>query len=121
MSPEYPDLITIVETTLDGYGNETVADQAEVEAIWEQNTSWRHGASQDTINSDAVAFVSPDNDFVQDKFNRLEGMMVMAEFFGGTDWYRITSVTVSRDTQLTNEIDNIQLNLKKSSGITGVS
>jgi hypothetical protein len=121
---DYNDVITIIEPGVDGYGNETVKNEAIVAAVWEQNTGYRHGSNQSAIDANATALVDPDNEFVQSKFDRLEGMLVIAPLFGasvGVSWYRITSVVVSRDTQLANEIDNIQLHLKKTAGIPGVS
>lgn len=124
MEIEYQDTIRIVETTKDGYGSEVYVDDYDVPAVFEQNTGWRHQNNQDALNANATAFVDPTNDFVQSAFNRLEGMLVIADPFSSGvtgSWYRITSVTVSRASQLDNEIDNIQLLLKKTSGLTGIS
>lgn len=124
MSPDYQDTITLIEASVDGYGVESVAEEAKVSAAVEFNTAWRHGSNQDAINSNAVVFVDPEDEFVIEHCNRLEGMLVIIPLFGAGSagaWYRVTSCAVSRDHQLANEIDNIQLNLKKSAGISGVS
>jgi hypothetical protein len=121
---EYQDTVTLLQTAVDGYGNESVVAEADVAATVDFNTAWRHGASQDAINSNAVVFVDPDDDFVQVQLGRLEGMLVVVPLFGASDdqsWFRVISSIVSRDTQLDNEIDNIQLLLKKSSRLQSVS
>jgi hypothetical protein len=121
---DYQDTIRIISTTVDEYGNEIYADETSVAAVFEQNTGFRHSASQDGVSANVVAFVDPADDFIVDNFYRLEGMLAIAELFGvgvTSAWYRITSVTVARASQLDNEIDNIQLVLKKTAGLTGVS
>lgn len=121
---EYQDTIRIVKTRVNGYGDELLEDDAEVAVIFEQNTGWSHGGNQTAVTSTTRAFVDPDNEFVQENFQRLEGMLVIASPFGeafGDAWYRITDVTPARDTQFDNVIDNIALTLKKTTAIPGVS
>lgn len=124
MTLEYQDTIRIIEVTVNRYGDEAIGDEAEVAAIFEQNTGWAHGGNQTDVTSTTRAFVDPENSFVQEKFQRLEGMLVVAQPFGeafGDAWYRITDVTAARDTQFDNVIDNIALTLKKTVPIPGVS
>ena len=117
----YQDTIRLVETTSDEYGKEVYSDEATVAAIFEQATGWRHQSNADAMSGDATAFVDPTDEFVLSKFNQLEGMLLIADPFGLGSWYRVVNVSVSRDTQFANEVNVIQLTLKKTVGITGIS
>lgn len=118
---EYKDTVRLVLPQVDGYGTETVDDEEDVGAIFGQNTGWAHGSNQTAVTSDAFCYIDPANQFVRDHFNRLEGMLIVAELFGVDDseaWYRVIDVSVGRDSLLCNEIDNILLGLKKTTEIT---
>lgn len=126
MSPciQFNDTITLVATTVDEYGSDQLDDQAEVQAAIDLNTGFVHGANQDAVTSDAIVFLNPDEEFVQDNFYRLEEMFVVIELFGTPEqraWYKITQVNVARDTQLCNQIDHLELLLKKTSQVADVS
>lgn len=115
---QYDDVVTIGFEGVGAYGdNSQIVEQAEVPAAIDMNTGYSHNANQTAIESDAVAFVDPANEFISDNFYRLEEALVKISLFGTPDkmaWYKVTDVTVSRDTQLCNEIDNIELSLKKT-------
>lgn len=124
MNLEYGDQVQLIITGVDGYGTEIVADEATVAAAVELTTGRSHSRNQDSVTAAARAYVDPDDPFVQKYFYRLEGALVIAQLFGaalGQSWYRVTSVEVARDHQLSNEIDNVLLTLSKSAGIQGVS
>lgn len=111
------DTITLVATQPDEYGTEEVESEAEVRAAVDLSTGYSHGANQDAVESDAVAFLSPEDEFVSDNFYRLEEMLVSIPLFGTPErrtWYKVVSVNVARDTQLCNEIDHLELLLKKT-------
>lgn len=117
----YNDTVTLVTTTVDIYGSETVDEQYEVPAVVELGVGFTHADNQDAITSDAIVRVDPTNSDVQDNFYRLEGMMVIIDTFGSgnsLNWYRVADVTVYRDTQLSNQIDNIQLTLEKTTHVS---
>lgn len=122
---EYQDTITIYEVAPGAYSNnKTVVSSASVPAVFIQNTQLNRSRYQDSVDSDATCYVDPLNSFVSGKFNRLEGMYVLAPLFGSGDsqsWYKVIDVTVNRDHLLDNEIDNIELRLKKSDPLPGVS
>lgn len=118
---DYKDSIRLILPTVNGYGTELVDDEATVKCLFGQNTGWSHSANQDAITSDAYCYVDPKNEFVMSHFNRLEGMLIVAQLFGVGEsdaWYRVTSVSVGRDLLLCNNIDNILLGLTKTVGIT---
>lgn len=121
----YQDSATFVKVTADGYGNDKVIDEtASVPVIFLQTTGFEHGNFQDGTTADAVCYPDPENTFVLDNNNRLEGMYILAPLFGVTSdegWYKVVDVSVNRDHLLTNTINNIELTLKKTRRIMGVS
>ena len=122
---DYQDTATFVIAKSSGYdGSKTMVKQIDVNVVFVQNTGFDRVNFQDGINADAICWVDPDNSFVKDNYNRLEGMYVLEPLFGAGDsasWYKVTDVTVNRDHLLTNRIDNIELRLKKTTAIPGVS
>ena len=121
---DYKDTINIVETSIDEYSTESIKSNNEVKALFSSTTGWSHSSNQDSIISDAHVYIDPKNAFVVSSLNRLEGMLVIASPFGGNtrdSWYRIIGVKVGQDKLLDNNIDNIRLDLKKSTEIYSVS
>jgi hypothetical protein len=121
---QYSDTATLVKATVDEYGTERIEETADVPCIIELNTGYLHFDNQDAVNSDAVVFVDPEDEFVQDNFFRLEEMMVIITKYGSPQseaWYKVTSVGVNTDHQLSNRIDNVQLNLKKTTEIEAIT
>lgn len=122
---EYQDSVTILKAASSGYrGSKDVSEYKVVPAIFIQSTGFIQAGFQENIDADAICFPDPESQFVLDNFNRLEGMYLIAEIFGVDEddaWYKIIDVTVNRDHLLENEIDNVQLNLKKTEPIPGIS
>ena len=120
----YKDAISIIETNINEYASETIKEIHEVKALFSQTTGWSHGSNQDSITSAAHAYVDINNQFILNSLNRLEGMLVISNPLGGDTrdaWYRITNVVVGQDKLLANKVDNIRINLKKSTEIYSVS
>lgn len=120
----YNETVILIDPDIDDYGSEQMGESASVPAIFGQRTGWAHGSNQTAVTSDAVAYLDPTNVFVSGHANRLEGMLLVAQLFGVSApdaWYRITEVSVGRDSLLCNDIDTIQVNLKKTTEIAGVS
>lgn len=121
----YQDTATFVEVVSNGYaGKKQLYQQSDVEVIFLQATDIVHSGHQDNVDADAICYPNPDNQFIVDMANRLEGLYILAPLYGAADgqsWYKVTKVIVNRDHLLTNNIDNIQLQLKKSEPIPGVS
>jgi hypothetical protein len=120
----YPDKIKMFEVDTKLYGQEFIVQEAIVPAIFEQNTGWSHANGQDAVTASVTVFVDPTNAFVRGHVNRLEGMLVVAQFSGVGEadaWYRVTDVAIARDSLLFNRIDNIQLALKKTTGVRQIS
>lgn len=121
----YPDTATFVKVSSGGYSNnKVVVSQDCVPVIFLQNTGYTRSNNQDGVDSDAVCFPDPFDPFVTDNHYRLEGMYILAPFFDASDeegWYKVTRVTVNRDHLLNNQVRNVEILLKKTSRIPGVS
>lgn len=121
----YPDVATFVKVSPDGYANtKTPLEQIDVPIIFVQNTGYVRNRNQDAVDSDAVCWPDFTNSFIVENANRLEGMYIVMPLYGSTDeesWYKVISATVNRDHLLGNTIDNIELDLKKTRPIPGVS
>jgi len=123
---DYKDTVQLVKVkrSSDGYATEVIDELVDVNALFLANTGWVHGQNQSGVTSDAQVYLDPENDFVLDNYNRLEGMLLIYNKFGedeGDAWYRIESVIVGEDKLLDNQIDNIQCSLKKTTEINYVS
>lgn len=121
----HKDSIVFVVVSSTGYGNKkTVMEQHDVKGTFLQNTGFLHTNNQDIIDADAILYPNERDAFVMANHNRLEAMYVIAPMFGGDpaeSWFKVTSVSVNRDHLLGNKIDNIQLTLKKTEALPGVS
>lgn len=121
----YQDEATIYKVTSDEYGRKKIVTETEtIPCIFLQGIKVVQGDKSETIDADAVMYPDPENEFVLESANRLEGMFVKISLFGvddGEAWYRIDSVTVNRDHLLSNQIDNILCVLAKSAPLLNVS
>jgi hypothetical protein len=122
---DYLDTATFFKTEPSGYGNDKiVASQDDVPVIFLQSTGFNRTNYQEGINGDAICYPDPQNEFVVANHNRLEGMYILAPLFGISDdegWYKVIAVRVNRDHLLSNTIDNVELVLKKSRRVAGIS
>lgn len=116
MSLCYKDEATFYKVESDGYSNnKSVDDSAVVPVIFLQNTGFIHASNQENIDSDGVVYPDFTHEFIEDNHMRLEGMYIKIETFGSSpSWYKVTKCIVNRDHLLNNQIDNIQLLLKKT-------
>lgn len=115
---QYNSEVTFVEVRPSGYGNNKIVKEFEdVPCIFLENTGFSRTGFQESIDSDATCFPDPANEFVSNHDNRLEGMYILSPGCSVSDadaWYKVINVTVNKDHLLNNEIDNIELQLKKS-------
>jgi hypothetical protein len=121
---QFKDTISLVSVTTDAYGGDVVDEIVEVKAAIDLNTGYIHGANQDNTASDAIAYLDPTDEFISDNYYRLEEMILIIDLFGTPErkaWYKITQVNVARDTQLCNDIDHIEVLLKKTSEVFEIS
>lgn len=123
----YQDTITIVtvEADSDGYANDKdVTQQVDIPVIFIQSTEFVRNGFQENIDADAICYPDPNTPFVAENADRLEGMYIIAPLYGADavdSWYKVETCTVNRDHLLTNSVDNIELLLKKTEAIPGVS
>lgn len=121
---EYKDTIYLVDPVIDEYGTEKIGQVETIPALYIQNTGWNHASNQDEISSNGEIYIDPEHWFVVENAHRLEELLVIANPFGASDgqsWYRIIDVTVGQDKLLTNQIDNVRLELKKTAELLYVS
>lgn len=121
---DYKDSISLIDPVIDEYGAEKIGQVETVPALFIQNTGWSHSANQAQVDSNAEIYIDPTHWFVVQNYYRLEDMLVIANPLGGDAddaWYRIVDVTIGQDKLLTNSIDNIRLELKKTTEIPYVS
>lgn len=114
---KFPDVVELVKTKKDGYGDEIIIEQVAVKAIFNQNTGWVRGSYSNPITSDAVAYIDHKDPWVVANAFRLEEFKVVANPFNSPDrlaWYKITSVEVGKRPLVNNKLDNVQLLLDKT-------
>lgn len=121
---DYKDIVQIIKPIADGYGSEKIGEVESIPALYIQNTGWNRGPNRMDVTSDAEMYVDPTNSFVMENWNRLDGMLVIANPFSSPAsdaWYRIVNVSIGQDKLLSNTIDNIRVQLKKTTEIPYVS
>lgn len=120
---DFPDTIVLVKTTVNTYGKPVYASEADVACVFVRDTGYIHSANQNQLNSDAIAYCDPTTPFLITNKYRVEEYLVVVDWNENEadSWYKVTSVAVHRDSQLTNEIDSVELTLKKTTGIARVS
>lgn len=122
---KYPDTATFILADSGEYsGNKTIGDQAEVPVIFVQGTNYNRNNHQDIVDADAVCWPDFTNAFIIEHANRLEGMYVLMDLYGGDPgnaWFKIASVVTHRDHLLNNTIDNIECRLQKTTPIPNIS
>lgn len=121
----HKDNVILVVVTATGYGNKKVViEQHDIKGTFLQNTGFLHTSNQDILDSDAILYPNERDPFVLANHNRLEAMYVIAPLYGADpdkSWFKISTVAVNRDHLLSNKIDNIQLTLKRTEALPGVS
>ena len=121
----YRDIATFVTTSLSVYGaKKVVLHQVDVNGIFLQNTGFKHAEFADGTIADAVFYPDPSHAFVLEQADRLEGLNLKVNIYGGSAnqaWYKVEQCRVNRDHLLENKIDNIELSLKKTRPVDGVS
>lgn len=120
---DFPDVITLVKTTVNAYGKPVYNSEADVNCVFIRDTGFLQSAHQNAIDSDAIAYCDPSTPFLITNKYRVEEYLVVVDWNEPEQdsWYKVTSVAVHRDSQLTNQIDSVELTLKKTTGIARVS
>lgn len=106
-----PDTGYIVALTKNGYGDVTVASENEIACAFFQQLSQDQANNVEFTQSTAYAYLDIDNTFIKSLGYELEGLYFRINPFGAERWYRITDVDIAVRKLLTNEVNNVLVNL----------
>lgn len=111
-----PDVVKLVETSADGYGDNAVTVVSEIAASFHQGTGNSRGSNADVIDADAHVYLDIHNPELVSRGYRIEGMYIIANPFGADDeesWYRVSRVVVGQRKLLANDVNNVHAYLRK--------
>lgn len=114
---KFPDVVELVKTKKDGYGDEVIQERVAVKAIFHQGTGWIRGAYVNPITSDAIAYIDHNNLWVKSNAYRLEEFKLVANPFNSPDrlaWYKVARVEAPRKSLTTNNLDHCFVELDKT-------
>lgn len=115
-----PDTAYIVALTKKNmYGDASVLQEHEIKCAFFQQFNREGGANQELTQSDAYAYLQRDNEFIVGEAYRLQGLYFRINTFGKDQWYIITTVEVAQRKLLTNEVNNVMVNLQVAAKPTG--
>lgn len=119
----YTDGLYICDPVLDEYGSEKIGRVEGVNCLFVSRKQFQHSSNRDEIDSDAVAYLDPSDDFLIEKDYQIQGMLVATGYGNdlGDKWYRIVNVHIAEDKLLNDEIEHIKIFLKKTTEIGYVS
>lgn len=112
----YQDTVRLIQTTQNGYGDNTISVDIEVPALFHEGTSQSQSSYVERISTDAHVYLDPEHPYIKENAFRLEGMYVVANLYGGIEkesWYKISRVVVGQRKLLTNEVNNCHCYLTK--------
>lgn len=108
-----PDTAYIVALTKKNeYGDASVLEEHEINCAFFQQFNRESGANQELTQSDAYAYLKRDDSFIVGKSFQLQGLYFKINMFGSDQWYIITTVEVAQRKTLTNEVNNVLVNLQ---------
>ncbi len=116
-----PDTGYIVDLDKDGYGDVSVASINEIKCAFFDQFSQQQAENQELTQSDAYAYLDVNNSFIKGLGYQLQGKYFKTNAFGIDEWYIITTVQVAQRKLLTNEINNVLINLQVTTNPVGVS
>ena len=112
----YKDPVILINTTQDGYGDNTVSHVEHLYGLFVQKTGQSQINYTEIISSDAHVYLDIQNEYVLENAFRLEGMYIIAnveDFSQDESWYRISRAVVGQRKLLDNEINNVECFLTK--------
>ena len=107
-----PDTAYIASLTRNGYGDASVSGLHEIKCAFFQQFSQELAANEEITQSDAYAYLDISNDFIKSLGYQLQGLYFKVNQFGVDQWYVITTVEVAQRKLLTNEVNNVLVNLQ---------
>lgn len=114
-----PDTCFITALSKNGYGDVTVTGENEVACAFFDSFSQETGSNQELTQSDAYAYLEVDNAFIKSLGYQLQGLYFKTNVFGIDRWYIITTVEVAQRKLLTNQVNNVLVNLQVAANPTG--
>lgn len=112
----YKDPLVLIDTTQNGYGDNTVSHIEHINGLFVQGTSQSQQGATEMLGTDAHAYLDIENPYVQANAFRLEGLYLIANIMGGKEnesWYKIRSAKVGQRKLLENDINNVHVFLTK--------
>jgi len=107
-----PDTAYITSLTKDGYGDVTVTDEHEIACAFFDQFNQQQETNQELTQADAYAYLDVNDAFIKSLGYRLQGLYFKTNVFGIDQWYIITTVEVAQRKLLTNEVNNVLVNLQ---------
>lgn len=118
----YRDTVRLYRVTADGYNqNKTVASYCDVNAVFLSELGMTRSGFVSNVTSGSICYLDPEDDYVVNNYNRLEGVYLRASVYGQYEWYRIKEVVINRNHLLGDRVDNIEAYLDKVDPLYKVS
>lgn len=114
-----PDTAYIASQSKDGYGDVTVLEENEVKCAFFNQFNQQQAANQELTQADAYAYLDIDNTYIKNRGYKLQGLYFKTNVFGNDQWFIITTVEVAQRKLLTNQINNVLVNLQVAAKPTG--
>lgn len=114
---KFPDVVELVKTKKNKWGDEVIHERVAVKAIFHQGTGWTRGSYSNPITSDAIAYIDHRDEWVISNAFRLEEFKVVASPFGSPDnlsWYKVAMVDAPKKSLTTNKLDHCLVQLDKT-------
>lgn len=94
------------------FGDASVSEEHEIKCAFFQQFNRESGGNQELTQSDAYAYLDRSNEFIVEQAYQLQGMRFRIDQFGKDQWYIITTVEVAQRKLLTNQVNNVLINLQ---------
>ena len=107
-----PDTGYIVAVTKNGYGDADVSTENEIKCAFFEQFNQQQSENQELVQSDAYAYLDTTNAFIKGLGYQLQGLYFKISPFGVDQWYLITTVQIAQRKLLTNEVNNVLINLQ---------
>lgn len=102
----------IVALSKNGYGDASVLSENEIACAFFDQFNQQQATNEELTQSDAYAYLDTSNAFIKGIGYKLQGLYFKTNVFGIDQWYIITTVQVAQRKLLTNEVNNVLVNLQ---------
>lgn len=114
-----PDTAYIASLTRNGYGDVAVLSENQIKCAFFDQFNQQQATNQELTQSDAYAYLDVNNAYIKGLGYKLQGMYFKTNALGIEQWYIITTVQVAQRKLLTNEVNNVLVNLQIAAKPTG--